>query len=316
MVRLGLAVCGAIGLLSVAPATAQMVERDVYVAVVDKAGLPIKELGAPFFAVREDDRDRDVLRVEPALGPMQLALLVDTGPGMLGSVEAYRAALLEFVAMVPPGSMVAVYEFGANAIPAVPFTGDVAAVGDGIRRLAARQDTIPRLVDAVAMACRDLKALSPRRPVIVAVSLGRTDSSGKTAGSAIKQLIDLPAPFYAVAVSTASGGPDRPSLTTALGRDIVARQDRLRQMEAEGEGNRELTQILMDGTAKTGGWLQRVASTLAVQTALTRLWSEIATVYRVTYVRQGTGKPRNLQVRVLLEDVDVRATAAPFVTGR
>jgi VWFA-related protein len=311
MFRIAVAACVTVGCLCPSLSAGQPVERDVYVTVVDKAGLPIRELGAPFFAVREDGQDRDVVRAEPALGPMQLALLVDTSAAMLGSLEAYRSALLGFVGKIPAGSSIAVYEFGANAIPVVPFTQDTAALTAGIQRLAARQDTIPRLVDAVAMASGDLKALNPSRPVIVAVSLGRTDNSGKTAGSAIKQLIDLPAPFYAVAVSTASGGPERPSLTSASGRDIVARQERLRQMEAEGEGNREQTQVLMDGTKKTGGTLQRVASTLAVDTALTRIWTEIAEVYRVTYLRQGSGKPRNLQVGVLLDDVDVRATAAP-----
>lgn len=298
------------------PAAAQGGSREVYVSVLDQAGLPIADLGTAFFAVREDGRDRAVLRAEPAAGPMELALLVDTSSAMAGALEAYRSALTSFLQKLPAGSTVALYEFGGNAMPVVRFTQDLAAVITGITRLAARAESVPRLVDAVDMACRDLRTLAPRRPVIVAVSLGRTDNSSKTAGSAIKQLIDLPAPFYAVALGTATGGPGAPSLMSASGRDVVARQERLRQMEAEGEGHREQTQLLKDGTSKTGGALQMVASVLAVETALARTWSEIGSAYRVTFERPGGGRPKNLQVGVLLEDVVIRATAAPVAPTR
>ena len=49
----------------------------MYVSVIAKSGAPIAGLGADFFAVREDGRDRDVLRAGPP-GPMELALLIDT----------------------------------------------------------------------------------------------------------------------------------------------------------------------------------------------------------------------------------------------
>ena len=91
----------------------------------------------------------------------------------------------------------------------------------------------------------------------------------------------------------------------------MARHERLIQMEAEGEGHRERTRLSTEGTEKTGGTVQRVASLLAVGPALDRLATELAATYRVTFARPGGGKPKDLQVGVLLEDVTVRATAAP-----
>ncbi len=294
---------------------AQSGERDVFVSVADTSGLPIKDLGPAFFAIREDGKDRDVLRAGPVSVPMHLALLVDTS-GAVSSAETYRAALAAFVGKFPAGTLVGVYEFGANPIPVVPFTTDTDAVRAGIGRLSGRQDTMPRLVDAIEMACRDLKAQASRRPVVVAVSVGGSDNSARTAGAVIKQLIELPAALHIVAVGSASGGPASPSLTSASGRDIVARQERLRQMEAEGEGHRERSQLLADGTSKTGGTLHRVASILAIGGALDRVGAELASTYQVTFSRPGGGKPKNLQVGVMLEGVVVKATAAPVVTGK
>jgi hypothetical protein len=39
--------------------------------------------------------------------------------------------------------------------------------------------------------------------------------------------------------------------------------------------------------------------------------AEIRNTYRVTYAREGSGKSRDLQVGLMLEDVVVRAIAAP-----
>ncbi|MDO8835369.1 MAG: VWA domain-containing protein [Vicinamibacterales bacterium] len=295
--------------------SAQSGERHVFVSVTNTSGLPIKELGPAFFAIREDGKDREVLRAGPVSVPTHLALLVDTS-GAVSSAETYRTALSAFVGNVAPGTVVAVYEFGANPIPVVPFTTDVAAAQAGIGRLAGRQDTMPRLVDAIEMACRDLKAQAAVRPVVVAVSVGGSDNSARTAGTVIKQLIELPAALHIVAVGSSAGGPASPSLTSASGRDIVARQERLRQMEAEGEGHRERSQLLADGTKKTGGTLHRVASILAIGGALERVGAELASTYQVTFSRPGGGKPKNLQVGVMLEDVVVKATAAPVATGK
>jgi VWFA-related protein len=307
----------AIAWLVVAPGLgAQSGEWDVFVSVANKAGQPIMELGPAFFAIREDGRDRDVLRAGPVAVPMHLALLVDTSGAVSAAAEPYRAALAAFVDAVAPGTLVGVYEFGGNPLPVVPFTTDIAAVKAGIGRLSGRQDTMPRLIDAIEMACRDLKAQSSRRPVLVAVSVGGSDNSARTAGTVIKQLIELPAALHVVAVGSAAGGPASPSLTTASGRDVVARQERLRQMEAEGEGHRERSQLLSDGTSKTGGSLHRVASTLAVGGALERVGTELAATYQITFARPGSGKPKNLQVGVMLDDVTVKATAAPVVPGK
>ncbi len=309
VIRIAVCAVAWLGLASAAPAQ----ERDVFVTVIGKSGIPVVGLTADFFAVREDGRDRTVVRVESASDEMHVALLVDSSSAIGTAIEPYRAALVSFVGLVTPGNRVALYEFGSNAMPVVPFTNDVALLREGIARLYGRPDTVPRLVDAVELACRDLKAQRVSRPVIVAVSVGVTDSSAKTAGGVIKQLIEQPAALHVVAVGAARGGPASPNLASTSGRDVPSRRDRMTQMEAEGEGDRERNQMLTEGTSKTGGVLHRVASTLAVGTGLDRISAELAAAYRVTFTRGGSGRPRDLQVGVFMDDVTVRATAAPVL---
>ena len=114
------------------------------------------------------------------------------------AIQPYREALIAFVGRMSPGSVVALYEFGGNAIPVVPFTSELDTVKAAIGRLSGRLDTVPRVLDAVEMACRDLKTQAAARPIVVVVSVSGTDNSVKTAGAAIKLLVDTPAAFHAV----------------------------------------------------------------------------------------------------------------------
>jgi hypothetical protein len=53
---------------------------------------------------------------------------------------------------------------------------------------------------------------------------------------------------------------------------------------------------------------------LAIGPALDRVYTELQATYRLTYAREGTGKSGDLQVGLMLQDVVVRAIAAPPAT--
>ena len=307
LVAAALALCGALTLV------AQTHERDVYVSVFDKAGTPILGLTQDYFAVREDGKDRAVVRAQPFAGPAHLAVLVDTSSYVESAVAAYRDVLSTFISRVGPGNEVALYEFGGQANRLVPFTQDGALLRDGIGLVSVRTNTVPRLLDAIDLACRDLRAAEARRPVIVAVSIGGPDASTTTGGAVVKLLIQNTVSLHVVAVSSRTG-PAAPSLTSASGRSEFDRHDRLSQVGSVGEGERERMQVLKEGTTKTAGGLHLVGSPLAIGPALDRVRTELQATYRLTYAREGTGKSRDLQVGLMLEDVVVRAIAAPPAT--
>ncbi len=296
-----------------APAAGQAGERDVYVSVFDTSGSPVTGLVELHFAVREDGQDRAVVRVGRFTGPSHIALLVDTSSFVDSAVEQYRNAIAAFLAKAAPGNQVAIYEFGERANRLVPFTADGTQLRGAIDRISARQNSAPRLLDAIDLACRDLRAAEARRPVIVAVSIASADSSTTTGGAIVKRLIAESVSLHVVAVASRSALA-LPPLTSAAGRSELGRLERLGQVGSVGEGERERTQVLKEGTAKTAGALHEIASAIAVGPALDRVYTDLRSTYRVTYAREGSGKSRDLQIGLMLQDVVVRAIPAPAGT--
>jgi VWFA-related protein len=289
---------------------AQSGERDVYVTVFDKAGEPVTGLTQEHFAVREDGRDRAVVRVQPFTGPAHIAVLVDTSTYVDSPAGPYRNAIEAFVTKAALENQVAIYEFGERASLLTPFTNDAAILREAVGRLGIRTTSASRLLDAIALACRDLRAAEARRPIIVSVSTGATDTSSNSGGAIVKLLIQNAVSLHAVAV-TNRAGPASPSLTSSSGQSIADRHDRLNQVSTVGEGERERTQVLNEGTLKTAGQLHTVASAISVGPALDRVRVELGAAYRVSYAREGSGKSRDLQIGLMLQDVVVRAIAAP-----
>lgn len=116
--------------------------------------------------------------------------------------------------------------------------------------------------------------------------------------------------LHVVAIATATRG----SAAARVNRDIPSSSRTLGSMVAAGEGDRERTQMIEQGTAVTGGGRQRLTSTLALGPALARVRQELSRSYLVTFSRPGGGKVKDLQVGVFVDDVTVRATAAPYGT--
>jgi VWFA-related protein len=289
---------------------AQSIERDVYVAVFDKGGTPIAGLTPDYFAVREDGRDRAIIRAAMSDVAAHIAVLVDTSAFVESVAGPYRDAIAAFIMQTAAGNDVALYEFGERANRLVPFTRDPALLRDGIGRVSVRSNATPKLLDAVDLACRDLREAGARRPIIVAVSMGSADTSTKSGGTVVKLLIKDAVSLHVVALTTRPSLAV-PSLSSASGRSVLESHQRLERVSAVGEGERERMQVLKEGTAKTAGALHDVASVMAIGGALERVRQDLLATYRVTYAAEGGGKPRDLQVGLMLEDVVVRVIAAP-----
>jgi hypothetical protein len=92
---------GALALLFSVAVLAQANERVLYVSAWDeKTRAPLTGLGVDAFAVREDGRTREVLRVSPATSPMPIAILVDNSQAARNHVTEIRRALTSFVRAV------------------------------------------------------------------------------------------------------------------------------------------------------------------------------------------------------------------------
>jgi VWFA-related protein len=281
-------------------------ERHVYVTVLDADGAPVGGLTADHFAIREGGRDRPVLRVEPLRTPMHVAVLVDSSIGNGMPVESFRAAIDGFIVRLAAFNHVAVYAFGNRASQVAPFSQDAAQLRAAMVGMFSSTAGGSYLIDAIDLAARDLKPLESPRPVVVAISSEAADASRKTAGAVIKQLIAGTVAFHAVSLASATGS----GAASTINRDIPSSSQRLQGMIALGEGDRERTRALQQGTSVTGGSLQRVTSIAALGPALDRIARELAGSYDITFTRDGSDAMKDLQVGIMVDGVTLRATPA------
>jgi hypothetical protein len=126
----------------------------------------------------------------------------------------------------------------------------------------------------------------------------------------LKRLITQSVAFHAISLASATGSGQAQGVTS----NIPEKSRRLGGLIAAGEGDRERNQMLEQGTSLTGGGRQRVASILAIGSALARTANELANGYKITFARPGSARMEDLQVGVLIEGITLRATAAPFGT--
>jgi VWFA-related protein len=305
-------VAGAVALALTLPHSvlAQNTERHVFVTVLDVDGTPVSGLKAEHFAVREDGRDRTLLRVQPLDTPMHVALLVDTSFNPTMPIDAFRSALVEFVERLVAFHHVALYTFAERPNRVTPFTRDAVQLRSAIRNMFATPESRTYLIDAIDLVLGDMKPLEPARPAIVAFTTDNVESSNLTAAVVMKRMIARFTTFHAVHLAAKSsdraGGPMRAT------DNIPGRSAQLGRLAAEGEGDRERNRLLEEGTKMTAGSVQRIVTLTALSAPLYKLASEFAYSYRLTFGGPPVEKPlKNLQIGVLAEGVTVRAIAAP-----
>src|SRR5258708_3831624 len=153
---------------------AQAIQRAMYVSVVNEAGAPVPDLGTADFVVREDNVAREVLRVEPAVDPMQVAVLVDNSAASRDNISHMRQALPSFVAALTDGpagqrNEVTIIAIGERPTVLTDYTTNRAALQKGIDRIWALQDSGAYLLDGIIEVCQGFKKREAGRPVIVAL---------------------------------------------------------------------------------------------------------------------------------------------------
>ena len=87
-------------------------DRTMFVTVVDGSGAPVKGLRPDDFVVREDGVQREILRVEPATGPIEITLLVDNSQAATPFIGDFRGALADFMRSVGKGNEIGLTSFG------------------------------------------------------------------------------------------------------------------------------------------------------------------------------------------------------------
>ena len=150
------------------PARAE-VTRKVYISATDSKGAPITDLTAADITVKEGGKEQPVASLQPASGPIQVAILVDDG-----GTGAFQLAVAQFLQKSVGHGQFSISLLTPQAQKIVDFTDDVEALKAAMGRLGQRgrlQTDGDQMLEAIADAAKTLQQRKAERPVILAMTL-------------------------------------------------------------------------------------------------------------------------------------------------
>jgi hypothetical protein len=265
---------------------AQAIQRAMYVSVVNDAGEPVPDLGPTDFVIREDTAQREVLRVVPAIEPMQIAVLVDTSQAARDDISHMRTALPPFIATLTGGegkNQVAIIAIGERPTVYADYSTNPAALKKGIDRIWAMPDSGAYLLDAIIEVCQGFKKREAGRPVIVSITTEGPELSTLHHDQVLEPLRASGAAYHAI----------------TLGRPSSSLSDEIR--------NRNI--VLDQGPRTTGGSRDDLLTSMALAGRLRQLANELTHQYKVTYARpQSLIPPERVTVAASKTGLTARGT--------
>ena len=274
-------------LAAMAAPSAQTLQRGIYTSVLDKDGNPVAGLTVTDFVVREDNLAREVLRVEPATAPMQIALLVDNSARSNANLRDIREGAAEFIKGVTGTAMkneVTVITVAERPTLLVDYSTDQARLLKGA--IFTQPASGAYMLDGIFETARGFKKREASRPVMIAIATNGPELSNRYRDQVIGALKDVGASLHIVMVGTPPT-----DFTSSEGR--------------------ERAYIFSDGTEQTGGRYDNVLAPSALGARLKQVADELTHQYLVTYARpQSLIPPERVKITAKRSDLTVRGTPA------
>jgi hypothetical protein len=268
----------------------------VYLTVTEgDTGAPVLDLTSEDFLVKEDGKDRDVVKVRLAREPLHLMLLVDdNGSGI------FRSGLLQFIQQLQGHGLMGLSTVVGQTHKLVDYTANAQTVANAAATLTARPGTNDggQLLEGIYQASRDQEKLEASRPVIVALTVGGEEHSTVPAHLVLDQLAKSGSKLYVIQVA----GMLRPTVPITQSRQLL------------GE-NLNLSEVLGEGPKQTGGWREEIVATPGLVLGLGRIAGALKNQYALEYTRPPKGKPlEKLNVSLKRRSLNLRAPTK--VAGR
>jgi VWFA-related protein len=265
---------------------AQAIERAMYVSVVNEAGAPVPDLGPTDFVIREDNAQREVLRVVSAKDPMQIALLIDTSQAARNDISHMRTALPPFISALTSGegkNQVAIIAIGERPTVFVDYSTSPDALQKGVNRIWAMPDSGAYLLDALVEVCQGFKKREAGRPVIVSITTEGPELSNLHEEQVLEPLRASGAAYHAI----------------TLGRPSSSLSDEVRVRNI----------VLDEGPRTTGGSREDLLTSMALADRLKLLANQLTHQYKVTYARpQSLIPPERVSVTAAKSGLTARGT--------
>src|SRR5262245_49666959 len=252
---------------------AQEPTRRIYVSALDKDGNAIEGMTAADFAVKEGSRVRSIVRAEPAVSRMQIAVLVDdNGTGL------FRVAVARFIESLLGRAEFSISTVTGQTMKLVDYTTDARDLSEAIKKLGARPATNDgnQLLDGIIGTSLDMAKRGAGRPIILALTVGGDDVTPMQPDDALDELRRSGAQLYVVSVLSSAM---RATTTPTRPADLL------------NEGH-ALHAVLGDGPRRSGGSRQEISAMAGVDPGLQKLAEQLKRQYVIEYAITG-GKPSN-----------------------
>ena len=310
------------GVLFEAAVQAQVVEQPMFVSVIRRAE-PVLDMTADEFIVEEDGQAREVLRIERAEVPMQVAILVDDSYGLSQNLSHVRNGLTDLIDNLPDGQQIALIMFGNHMRTVVDYTTNKDRLRAAAGQYAPFSETSTYLSNAIAETAIALDRRGAIRPIIVLVTTegahGNTSriNQGRQQGTVLSptggQGLDYTVVLDVlrermVAVHTlvvrGFGNLGTPQFARTNGSSTATRG-----LVIQSAGDRDRASLLEQLPKVTGGSREEIGASSAVGAMLTRMANHIGNQYLVTYARPvGLIPPEKIEVKVTRRRHQVRST--------
>lgn len=288
------AFAAAAAVASPAPAgAAQAAERAggvrffVNVTGEDGAQLPIAPAD---MTIEEDGRPREVLRIEQATGPLQIALLVDDSAAAQSANSDIRRAVREFVTKVldaSPDSQIALITFGERPTLLADYTNNRVLLERAANRIFARPNSGAYMLEAIASAARGAKKRGSDRAHIVVIGTEGVEFSNDSYERVLDDLAASRASLWALTLMSAPRASDT-------------------------DETRNRAVVLGRGTTASGGRQDQVLANSAITMRLEALATLLLHQYAVTFARpESLVPPKKISVKVSVPGARVLAPETP-----
>jgi hypothetical protein len=273
---------------SIAVPSGQEQVRRLYVSALDGNGAAVDGLTAADFAVKEGGKARSILRAEPAVVKMQIAVIVDdNGTGL------FRVAVARFIESLLGRAEFSISTVAGQTMRLVDYTTDTRELTEAIQKLGARPSTNDggQLLDGITGTSRDMVKRKAGRPIIVALTVGGADVTPMEPDDALDELRRSGAALYVVSVLNSAMRPTAPPV-------------RASEMISEGHA---LHAMLGDGPRRSGGYRAEISAMAGVDPGLQRLAELLKHQYVVEYSLDGSKPSDRVSVTTPRKDVTLRA---------
>lgn len=265
--------------------------RTVYVTVTDKNNLPVTDLAAGDFVVKEGGKTRDVVEAGLSTVPLKIALIVDdNGTGV------FRYGVAKFIERLQGRAEFALSTVNGQHQKIVDYTTDVDELTAAINHLVARPSTNDggQLLEGVFETAKDFQKRQTRRPVIVVLTVGGEEHSTVPAHHVLEELQKSGAALHVFAMNSSA----------LRGTVAVSRPGALL------EENLNLSEVLGDGPKQSGGRREEIVASAGIVVGLQQLAEALRSQYAVAFSRSDPPKSGDkISVSVKRSGLNVRAPA-------